>query len=116
MKPMNDQTIENPAEKSLNERVIEFIEAAGSISGYGFHRPENPNDFFPDPEGSSAEEIAAHKAACEAWNRGEYKRDPSEESGWHGNMHILKAPWGIGSYSYLSDEAKELIAELKGAQ
>ena len=38
-------------------------------SGYGFARPENPNDFFPDYECCSEKEIAAHQSACEEWNR-----------------------------------------------
>lgn len=37
--------------------------------GYGFYRPENPNDFFPDYECCSESEVAAHKAACEDWDK-----------------------------------------------
>ena len=36
--------------------------------GYGFYRPENPHDYFPDHESCRPEEIAAHKAACDAWD------------------------------------------------
>lgn len=37
--------------------------------GYGFYRPENPNDFFPDYECCSPEEIDTHKTACDEWNK-----------------------------------------------
>lgn len=36
--------------------------------GYGFYRPENPHDFFPDGESCRPEEIAAHQAAKDAWD------------------------------------------------
>jgi len=39
-------------------------------SGYGYYKPQNPNDFYPDYECCTKEEIAAHKAACEEWNKG----------------------------------------------
>lgn len=36
----------------------------GEADGYGFYRPENPNNFWPDPEVSQPWEIANHTAAC----------------------------------------------------
>lgn len=91
-----------------------FIEQAGVINGYGFYRPENPNDFFPDHESCTDEEAQAHKAACEAHNRGEFTPDKSD--GWVApNMHILTAPWGIGSYSEVIPEAAELLAAIAAA-
>jgi len=115
MKTTNEP--ENPSAFpfDLLERALPYITEAATISGYGFHRPANPNDFFPDAESSSPEELLAHKAACEAWDRGEYKRDPSQESGWYGNMHILKAPWGIGAYQYVQEDGAKLIAEIETA-
>jgi hypothetical protein len=35
---------------------------------YGFARPENPHDFFPDFESCSEAEIEAHKAAKAEWD------------------------------------------------
>lgn len=112
---MPDTKPENPPANPIDllERALPFIQEGGTIQGYGFHRPANPNDFFPDHEACSPQEIENHKAACEAWNRGEYKPNPDDESGWRGNMHILKAPWGIGRYSYMREDAAELVKQIE---
>jgi hypothetical protein len=93
-----------------------WVEEAGTINGYGFYRPENPHNFSPDAESCSDEEMANHKAACEAWDRGDYKAPQGSESfyGEKGEltMHILRAPWGIGSYTDMSDEAADLLAAI----
>jgi hypothetical protein len=39
--------------------------------GYGYYPGGDPRNFSPDPECSTDEERAKHKAACEAWDRGE---------------------------------------------
>ena len=36
--------------------------------GYGFWRPENPHHFSPDVDCCTNEKIAAHAAACKAWD------------------------------------------------
>ena len=93
-----------------------LVEQGGTIDGYGYHRPENPHNFHPDPESCSDEEVANHKAACEAWDRGDYKREPGSEFFYDEQgkllMHILRAPWGIGSYSDMSDEVADLLAAI----
>lgn len=38
--------------------------------GYGLYRPENPNDFTPDMECCSPEEIKAWETDLAAWNKG----------------------------------------------
>jgi len=94
--------------KQLCVAARPFIEQAADISGYGFYRPANPHDFHPDHESCTDEEVANHKAACEAFDRGEYK--PDRGDGWVSeNMHILTAPWGIGSYSDVIPEAREIL-------
>lgn len=103
-------------EAGLRERVKEleevaaallpFADDASAINGYGYYRPKNPHDFHPDAESCTEDEIAAHKAACEAWDAGTYKDDYGD--GWVSpNVHILRAPWGIGSYT---DEVPEIAA------
>ena len=93
-----------------------WIEEGGSISGYGFYRPENPHNFFPDHESCSEEEIANHKAACEAWDRGDYKAPLGSESFYDESgklaLHITRAPWGIGSYNDMAEEAADLLAAI----
>lgn len=93
-----------------------FVEEAGTIQGYGFYRPENPHNFFPDPESCLDEEMAAHKAACEAWDRGDYKAPLGSESHYNERgeltLHILRAPWGIGSYTDMRDDVADLLAAI----
>lgn len=92
------------------QAVRNYIDATSSQTGYGYSRPANPNDFFPDAECCTPEEIEAHRAACEAFDKGEYTPDPRIES--TGRAHILLAPWGIGSYTYRDGHADELIAAI----
>lgn len=46
-------------------------EGNGCADGYGFYRPKNPNNFWPDYESCAPWEIANHKLACELYNKGE---------------------------------------------
>jgi hypothetical protein len=93
-----------------------WVEEAGTINGYGFYRPENPHNFSPDAESCSDEEMANHKAACEAWDRGDYKAPQGSESFYDEKgeltMHILRAPWGVGSYTDMVDEVADLLAAI----
>ncbi len=94
------------------ERALPLMEAEAVINGYGYYRPANPNDFHPDHESCSEDEIAAHKAACEAYDAGTY--NDNYGGGWAGpGLHILKAPWGIGSYT---DTIPELEAQCQKAR
>lgn len=92
------------------EAARHYIDGLSAENGYGFARPANPHDFHPDADSCSEEEIAAHRAACEAYDKGEYT--PEKGSEWVGNMHILRAPWGIGSYTFRDPHADKLLAEL----
>lgn len=49
--------------------VLNDIRCEADATVYGFICVENPNDFHPDPECSTDEERARHKAACEEWNK-----------------------------------------------
>ena len=93
-------------------KMLRFIDERASVSGYGFYRPANPHDFSPDHDSCSADELAAHKAACEAYDRGEYTAPKGSEflRDDDGKVtHILRAPWGIGSYSETDPDAVPLI-------
>ena len=49
-----------------------YIEEDGTEQmGYGFYRPKNPYDFFPDHECCTPSEIAAHKEACKIYDEKE---------------------------------------------
>jgi hypothetical protein len=100
---------------SLLRNAMNWIYEAGTVSRYGFYRTKNPHDFSPDPESCSYDEIANHKAACDLWDRGEYDASKEKGSEWlrseDGKLiaHILRAPWGIGSYSETVPQVQALI-------
>lgn len=87
-------------------------------SGYGFFAGGDPRDFSPDGESCTPKEIANHKAACALWNeaagRGETPEPEKCPSGWLYDeagkpiMHVLRAPYGIGVYSYEFDRYFEM--------
>lgn len=96
------------------KRALPFMEAESVISGYGYFRPSNPNNFFPDPESCTEAEIANHKAACEAYDAGNYRDDYGD--GWlTPTMHVTKAPWGIGSYNAPIPELEEQCERARAA-
>lgn len=90
-------------------KSLPYLQDLAETPGYGYARPENPHDFSPDAECCTEEEIAAHKAACEAFDRGEYdpSADPSSLSG--PGVHLLRAPWGIGSYTFRDPHVMAII-------
>lgn len=90
-----------------------IIEDHGTEGGYGYYRPANPHDFHPDGDSCSEEEIAAHKAACEAFDKGEYVPEGGHQCA--PGAHILVAPWGIGGYTYTDPECAKLLAEIDAA-
>ena len=106
----------------LLRNAMNWIYEAGTASGYGFYRTKNPHDFSPDPESCTADEFANHKAACDLWDRGEYDSSKEKGSEWlrseDGKLvaHILRAPWGIGSYSETVPQVQALIDAIKAAK
>lgn len=67
---------------------------------YGFPCVSDPNDFTPDAESCSPEELAAHKRACETYGTPDYQpnRGCTTERSEDGQMvrHVLRTSWGIG--------------------
>lgn len=49
----------------------DFLPTDDEQIGYGAFHGGDPRQFTPDPECSTEEERAAHKAACDAWDRGD---------------------------------------------
>jgi hypothetical protein len=96
-------------------KATQFVEAHSEEGGYGFARPSNPHDFSPDQECCTPEEISNHKAACEAFDRGDYQHD--EWDGWNEDhtIHVLKAPWGIGIYTMRDKWAGETLDKARAA-
>jgi hypothetical protein len=104
--------MENKTLRDALEQALPYMEAQSIINGYGYYRPDNPNNFHPDHEMCSEGEIANHKAAYEAYDAGNYCDD--YDDGWLSpNLHVTKAPWGIGSYN---DPIPEIEAQCKQAR
>lgn len=82
--------------------------------GYGFFCGGDPRKFWPDQECCSEKELENHAAVCKLWieaeARGETPTPEACPSGWvydeSGNplMHVLHAPYGIGTYKYEIEE------------
>jgi hypothetical protein len=103
---------ENKVLRDALAQALPYMEAQSVINGYGYYRPDNPHNFHPDHEMCSEGEIANHKAACEAYDAGSYCDD--YDDGWLSpNLHVTKAPWGIGSYN---DPIPEIEAQCKQAR
>ena len=90
-------------ERLVRDDVVEMLTDLGEMHGYGVMRPEDPRDFTPDAEECTPEEIANHRAAVEAVERGEPVPDqpftPDAVTYVNGEaVHMCGGPWGIGSY------------------
>jgi hypothetical protein len=80
-------------------------------SCYGYFTGGDPRKFFPDAEDCTPEELANHKRACEEADRLEAARDLPCPSGWYGNVHITKAPFGIGVSTIEVETCFELLEQ-----
>lgn len=92
------------------EKIAEHKDA-----GYGFYHGGDPRDFHPDSESCTPEELASHKAACDAFDAADAAGTPMKPepdgSGWVApGVHITKSAYGIGTYQYPSHCA-EMAAE-----
>jgi hypothetical protein len=100
---MNDKEALLEAARILRERSEQM--------GYGYARPDDPHDFHPDVDSCTAAEIANHKAACDAWDNGTYVAPSGSESAYDADgklvLHITRAPWGIGSYTFRDPQMLE---------
>ena len=68
---------------------------------YGYPCVDNPNDFEPDPECSSPEEIATHKLACKTFGKPEHKPNKGCFSEYSDDgkllLHVARTSWGLGT-------------------
>lgn len=80
--------------------------------GYGNFPGGDPRDFSPDPECSTAEEQENHRAACEAWDRGEQTTHKGCE--WvTPDVHVMRTPFGLGSYVMRNPQAEDWAERLE---
>ena len=109
----------NITEEKLSKALTALREIAKDrAGGYGYYAGGDPRDFCPDQECVTEQELANHKKACDEWTAAEAAAKPSPDapcpSGWiTPTIHITRAPFGIGSYSYPSESAQLAIDVLK---
>lgn len=84
---------------------------------YGYFHGGDPRDFHPDYECCSPEEIERWQLACDEAEKLAHHRELPCPSGWertpYGDVHVLRAPFGIGSYTWKMEtffEAREADA------
>jgi hypothetical protein len=85
-----------------------LAELAAPQEGYGSGGGD-PRDFTPDPECSTEEERARHRADCEKAERGEPIDTPT---GCHfeGDALVNYQGWGLGTYTYRDEESVTRLA------
>lgn len=96
-----DVTIALP--RDLAEALLDRARDEAAFQSYGYFAGGDPRDFRPDPECSTDEERAAHKAACEAWSRGDaVECPPSCTTTVDGDTitHTTRAGYGLGAQTY----------------
>lgn len=72
-------------------------------TGYGYFPGGDPRDFHPDHECCTPEEIAAHREACEAWDKGDKPETPPGSRYLYDDegkvvAHVCGGKFGIGIY------------------
>lgn len=94
---------------------------AQSEPTYGYYPGGDPRDFSPDPECCTPEELAAHKEACEAWERGERPQHEAHHHTAHsvGENKVMvvshAGAFGIGVYSMRDEEAEDVLEQVDAA-
>lgn len=89
-------------------------------TAYGFYPGGDPRDFSPDEESCTAEELAAHKAACESWERGNRPEYPAhyhsaENVGGKVVMTSHAGSFGIGVYTMRDEDADDVLEQIDAA-
>ena len=93
------------ATEAERDRYREALEEAKKVigyesQGYGSFPGGDPRNFTPDEEENTPEELAAWKAACEAWDRGEGK-DTGPQCQTMGDGSVVTGTgYGMGTYQW----------------
>lgn len=68
---------------------------------YGFPCVADPNDFIPDPDSSSPEEIETHRRACANFGKPSYEPNKGcfsvHDAEGRMVLHVARTSWGIGT-------------------
>lgn len=108
-----------PGIVELLESVCGYLEGAAEFPQYGFFSGGDPRDFTPDHDSCSPEEIANHKAAVEAVERNKVPlgnlSEWLESDDGKNVMHLLRAPFGIGTCVYRDKHATRALRRARAA-
>lgn len=94
--------------------------AANPEAIYGYYPGGDPRDFSPDPECCTAAELAAHKEACAAWERGERPQYEAHhhEMSQHGEAVVslsFAGAFGLGVYQARDEDADDVLEQIEAA-
>lgn len=98
-------------------------DAAEPHVGYGGFHGGDPRNFTPDPECSTEAERAAHRAACERWDRIQAGGEqPTPEPDTHSlyaaegmTLHVARAGYGLGTYVIHDEKAERALRAVAAA-
>lgn len=118
MPPREARTVTLVLPTDVAQRAYEVAREWAKVEGYGNFQGGDPRDFVPDPDCSTAAERAAHKAACEAWERGE--QEPVEgshrEEAKDGALVVShRAVYGLGVQTMRDPHLAAFCAEVERA-
>lgn len=91
------------------------IERETVVEMYGHYLGGDPRHFTPDPECSTDQERAAHKAACELWDRGErvefeaHRHEASPIDGGGVALVSYDGAFGLGTLREPVDDMAEAL-------
>lgn len=89
--------------------LLSDIYRASEDTGYGYFPGGDPNDFTPDPECSTEEERARHRAACEAWPK---VLSPAPHCATM-NGGVAPSGFGLGTYVFRDETAADWSERLE---
>ncbi len=95
--------------------------AANPETTYGYFPGGDPRNFHPDPECCTPVEMAAHKAACEAWDGGdrtEHERHHHkliENTGGRTVIASMAGAFGLGTYQFRDEDAEDVLDQVEAA-
>lgn len=96
---------------------LRFFRERAEESSYGYFCGDDPRDFTPDAEVCCEAEIAAHRAACAAWARGERPELPRRVTATiRGDTASLQpSGYGMGITTFVDDDMRDLAEQCEAA-
>jgi hypothetical protein len=99
--------------------AMPYVEEHAEYQDYGSYHGGDPRLFHPDEECSTPEERERHRADCVSWDAGTPNPQPDVSHWKHlpdGTVaHLNIQPYGLGTFTYVDEEASALLARMRAA-